>query len=148
MTYSPNFRGNTGNASSRQLTTTYQNASGSTIAKTIPVSANASGQIAPLDVTDETSALSMVGISAESIPNTATGQVTSGGRLEAVTTTFAVGDAIYVGLGGTLTNVKPDLDVVGWEAGYFVIFVGIVVKNQFNPALKDIQLLIEKVGQL
>lgn len=147
MSYSPNFRGSTGNAS-KQLQSTYVNALGGTISKGTVLSINTSGQIFPIDVTSEVSVGALVGIANQDIPAAATGLVVSGGRLTNVTTSFSIGDAVYVGSDGLLTNVKPDLGSAGFVSGDFVIFIGVVVKNEFNPALQDIQLMISVVGQL
>lgn len=150
MTYSPGFRGTIGKGSSRQTQSGYQNGTGSTMPVAAPVSTNASGQIILTDVSSEASVEAMVGLTSQSIPSAASGQVVSDGRLENIPLGlgFAVGDPIWVGLAGTLTNVKPDLSVVGWSSGYFVIFVGVVTKNEFNPLNQDIQLLRQIVGQL
>lgn len=148
MTYSPNFRGNAANAASRQLQTDYVNGAGGTISKGTPVSTNAAGNIVLLDVSDETKVSAMVGLASQDIPDTASGTVVSGGRLENITTSFAVGDPVYVGLSGSLINQKPDIGVAGFTSGDFVVFVGVVVKNEFNPANKDIQLMLQLVGQL
>ena len=118
------------------------------MAKGLIVSTNTSGQIEPVDVSDEASVLAIVGITAESIPSAATGNVVNGGRLEDVATGFSVGDALYVGSNGLLTNIKPTEGANGFVSGDFVIFVGVVVKNEFNPSDQDIQLMISVVGQL
>lgn len=150
MTYSPGFRGTVGKGSARQTQTGYQNGTGSTMPVAAPVSTNASGQLILVDVSSEAISEAMVGLTSQSIPSAASGQVVSDGRLENIPLGlgFSVGDPIWVGLSGTLTKVKPDLSVIGWSAGYFVIFVGVVVKNEFNPANQDIQLMRQIIGQL
>lgn len=132
---------------SRSLTTLYPNASGMTIPILTPVSSNVNGQIAPTDITNEASYLSFVGITYDTIPNGASGRVVSGGRIENVTTSFAVGDPIWIAPGGVLTNIKPDIGTNGFTTGCFILFVGSLVKNQYNPAQTDIQLLFEHTGQ-
>jgi hypothetical protein len=148
VTYSPNFRGYTGKGSSRQLQTSFQNGTVSQINKSIPVSVNTSSQIEPIDVSDEASVLAMVGLAGEDIPSAATGLVVDTGRLEEVTTAFAYGDAVYVSKTGGLTNVKPEIGVGSFVEGDFVIFVGVIVKNEFNPLKKDIKLMLSVIGQL
>jgi hypothetical protein len=116
-----------------------------------PVAANTFGQAVLVDVSDETTVESMIGLTSASIPSAANGQVISDGRLENIPLGlgFAVGDTVWVGTTpGSLTNVKPDITAPGWVAGYFVIFVGVVVQNEFNPSNQDLQLCRQLIGQL
>jgi len=148
MSYNPNFTGASA-AASRQLSTGYQNGTVSTMAMGTPVSTNTSGQILLTDVSSETSSLAFVGLTNIAIPSAASGEVVSSGRIENVTTGFSVGDPIWVGsTAGTLTNVKPDNGSNGFTSGDFVIFIGVLVKNEFNPSLTDIQLFTQLIGQL
>lgn len=148
MGYSPIFRGNTLNVPSRTLSTNYTSGSGSTIPKGSVVSSNSSGQIMIIDPSDEASSAAVVGVMNIDLPPAATGGVISGGRIENVDPGFVLGDALYAAKDGTLTNVKPSEGVNGFVAGDFVIFIGVVVKNEFNPAQKDIQLILQVVGEL
>lgn len=148
MTYSPNFRGNSARGSSRQCQTNYQSGSGSTMSKGVPVSVNAFGQVTPTDVSDETSVEGIVGLLSADLPTAASGGVISDGRVEDVTTSFVYGDPVYVAKAGGLTNTRPSIGVGSFVTGDFVIFLGVVVQNEFNPAKKDIQLMISIVGQL
>lgn len=148
MGYNPNFRGTQAKGSSRQLSTNFQNASGSTLLKSAPVSVNASGQIIVPDVTSQTSIQALVGLAGMDIPNSANGAVVDNGRLEDITTSFAIGDAIYLSKAGGLTNLKPDYGVGGFGEGDFVVFIGVIVKNEFNGSLKDLKLMISVIGQL
>lgn len=149
MTFSPNFRGSSARGSSRQVETNYVNASGGALTKGTAVSTNLAGQIVALDVSDEDSVSRLVGITSVLIPDTATGGVVSVGRVEDITTSFAIGDAIYAGkTPGSLTNVKPDIGVSSFVAGDFVIFIGVIVKNEFNPLKKDLHFMPSVIGQL
>lgn len=148
MAFSPFFLNQNSRGSSRATVANFQNGSGFTLAQAVPVSVNTSSQIVPLDVTSEVSVQALVGLTSISIPNAATGSVIDNGRLENITTTFAVGDAVYAGKDTPLTNVKPDLTVGDWAVGDFVIFLGVVVKNEFNPSQMDIKLMISLIGQL
>lgn len=148
MGYNPNFRGNTANASARQTTTGYVNASGGVIAQCSPVSINGSGQILLVDPSSESSVDAMVGLASVNIPNGANGPVTDCGRLENANISFPVGSPLYVSLSGFLQTDKPDIGIDGFSSGDFVIFVGVVVENEFNPANKDIKLMLTLVGQL
>ena len=148
MSYNPLNVGAIGKASSRQTITGYQNGTGLTIIKCTPVSTNASGQIIPTDVSDENSSFSFLGLCSVDTPTLANGQVINGGRLEAVTTGFSIGDALWISKASFLTNIKPNEGSNGFVAGDFVIFIGVVVKNEFDVLKKDIMLAIEKIGQL
>lgn len=148
MSYNPNFTGASASAS-RQLSTGYQNGSGSTIPLASPVSSNTSGQILLTDVSNEALALAFVGLTNIAIPSAASGEVISTGRIENVSTGFSIGDAIYIGsTPGTLTNIKPNEGSNGFVALDWVIFVGVLVKNEFNPSQTDIQMLPQVIGQL
>lgn len=133
---------------SRNFTTLYQNGTANTIPVLTPVSTDTNGNLAPTDITSESSFFQFLGLAYDSIVSGASGRVVSGGRLENVTTGFSVGDPIYIGPGGILINQKPDIGVAGFETGYFIFFIGVLVKNEFNPANTDIQLLFDPVGQL
>lgn len=148
MAYNPNYFLPNAKAPSRAIVTGYQNGTVSTIAKTVPVSADSSGKLTITDVTSETSVNAFVGITQSSIPSSANGSVVSGGRLEDVTTSLNIGDPVYLGLSGTLISTKPDYGVAGFAIGDFVVFLGVVVKNEFDNTKKDIQLMIETIGQL
>lgn len=148
MSYNPNSTGPSSNAINTNAPG-YQNGSGSTISLASPVSTNTSGNVVLTDVSDEALALAFVGLTNGSIPNAATGIVLNSGRIENITNPFAIGDPIWVGSSpGTLTNIMPNAGIDGFVALDFVIFVGVVVKNEFNPVQKDIQLLTQIIGQL
>lgn len=150
MTYSPNFRGTTARGSARSDQTRYENGTGLTMTKASPVSTDTSGNLILVDVSVEATVRRMVGLTAESIAPAVLGQVCSDGRLENIPggLGFAIGDTIWVAPSGTLTNVKPDLSVFGWASGYWVIFVGVVVENEFNALQQDLQLQRQVIGQL
>lgn len=150
MSYSPLFTGSSSKGPSSGTSSDYTNGTGSTMNLGSPVSTNTSGQVLLTDVSSEVSATAYVGLAATSIASSASGQVASDGRLQNISLGlgFSVGDPIWVGIGGTLTNVKPNIGVGGWISGYWVLFVGVVVKNQFVGTNQDIQLLRQIIGQL
>jgi len=151
MSYSPFFfnQSATGNVSgSRGTTTNFQNGTGSTLAKATLVAVNASSQLIPVSVSDEATVLKIVGCTGMSIPDAAIGSVVDNGRLENITTPFPIGTALYLDTDGSFTNLKPDYGVSGFVVGDFIIFVGVVVQNEFNISLKDIKLMISVIGQL
>ena len=153
MSYSPLFRGNSSQAPSVSTASGYQNGTGSTMAVATAVSAVAAnpGQMALTDVTLEASAEGWLGLTSESTPSTAIGQVSGDGRLQNIPAGlgFSVGDPIWVGnTPGSLTNVRPDLTVSGWVSGMYILFVGVVVQNEFDNTKQDIQLSRQIIGQL
>lgn len=152
MSYNPATDGSTSSppfsGSARSLASGYQNASGGTLAKATPVSVNASGQLIAIDVSNQAIVQAMVGLTTASIPNAANGQITDSGRLENVTSSFTVGDALYVSKTGGITNLKPDIGTGGFVSGDFVIFIGVLVNNEFVPANLDIKLMLSTIGQL
>lgn len=151
MAYNPLYRGKTAKAPSRSIATGYTNGTLSGMLMTKPVSTDATGQIALCDVSSENSVSRFVGITAEPIPSAASGSVISGGRAEALSANiagFSLGDPVYVGKNGTLIKTRPDIGVSGFVAGDWIIFLGVVVKNEFDAMEKDIQLMIEVIGQL
>lgn len=150
MSYSPNYRGNSGKGSSRQTQTGYTNGTGSTISAASPVYSTASG-IGPLDVSSTATIEKFAGLVSADLPSAAHGLVVSDGRVENIPLGlgFALGDAIWAGTApGSLTNVKPDYSAPGWSAGMWVIFLGVVVVNEFDPLKQDIQLFKQIVGRL
>lgn len=148
MSYSPAFRGNTAQGSSKALASGYQNGTLSTITKGTPVSVGVSGQVSPTDVTNEASVLALVGLMSVNTPSAANGTITDAGRLENITTSFAAGDPVWIAVGGGLTNVKPNIGGGGFLSGHFVVFIGVIVVNEFNALQKDVQLMKFIVGQL
>lgn len=148
MSYSPLFRGNSAKGSVGQVQSGYQNGTGSTIAQGTPVTINGSGQVVPIDVTVDAQATGIVGLVAADLPSAASGQVIDNSRLENVSMGFSVGDILYVSKSGFLTNLVPDYGVGGFSAGDWVIYVGVVVQNEFNPSQIDIVVSISARGQL
>lgn len=148
MSFSPLFRGSVAKGSTRQLQSTFQNGSLSTLDKGTVVSVDTSGQIDKVDVSDENSVLGIVGVLGEDTPSAASGLVVDSGRVEDVSMAFSVGSALYLDINGDLSDQKPEIGVGGFDSGDFVVFVGVVVKNEFNPTLKDIKIMISVIGQL
>lgn len=148
MAYSPVWFNKQSSGSARALDSNYQNASGSTLLKGTPVTINASGQLVLVDVSDEAAVKAMVGYAGLDLPNAASGSVIDAGRLENITTSFAVRDVVYIGKDGLLTNIEPDIGVNGFVAGDFVVLAGVIVKNEFNPAWKDLKIMTDTIGQL
>ena len=150
MSYNPLYVGSMALGSARQTQTSYTNGTGSTMPVGTAVSTNNAGNIVLLDVTNESTVESWVGLTSQAIPSTALGTVISDGRIPNVNSLgFSVGEPVWVGVSpGSLTNVKPDLTAPGWASGYFVIFVGVVVQNEFVNTQQDIQLCRQIIGEL
>lgn len=152
MSYNPSTDGSTGNqtfqGSARSLATGYQNGTVGTLTQSTPVSINLSGQMINVDITSDSSVAGIIGLVSSDTPSAAKGLVTDSGRLENITTSFSVGDAVYINFDGTLTNVRPDLTVSGWTVGMYMIFIGVIVMNQFNPSQKDLKIYLDVLGQL
>lgn len=152
MGYNPLFQSAVGQGSSRQTQTTYQNGTASTMPIGTLVSQGVGANVQLLDVTSEASVENFIGVVAQAMPSAAMGLVISDGRIENIPLGlgFAVGDALWadVNTPGGLTTTKPDISQPGWSSGDFVIFIGVVVQNNFNPSNQDIQLLRQIVGQL
>lgn len=148
MTYSPNFRGNNSLGSSRSTSTGYTNAGMIALNQASPLSIDTNGKVLLVDVSSDISVHRFVGLASKDIPGVATGEVVDSGRLENVVIGYAVGDALWVSKAGFLINQPPAAGVNGFVSGDHVIFVGVIVKNQFDISKKDIKLMIEKVGKL
>jgi hypothetical protein len=146
MSYSPFFRGSNAKGSVRNLQSGYQNGTGGTLAQGTPVTVNLAGQLVAVDVSNDAMANGIVGLVAADIPVSASGQVLDNGRLENVSMGFNVGDILYVSKSGFLTNIIPDYGVGGFAAGDWIIFVGVVVQNEFNALQKDIVVSISSNG--
>jgi hypothetical protein len=106
------------------------------------------GQVSPLDVSTDASVIGRVGLAQARIAASSVGPVISSGRLENYTTSYPIGTALYVGTDGNPTNIVPVEGSNGFVSGDAVIFIGIVVKNEDNPSNKDIQLMLQLIGDL
>lgn len=148
MTYSPSFFNKESKGSARQTITNFVNGSGSTLAKGTAVSINSSSQLVLVDVSSVSSVQAIVGVTGIDLPNAANGAVVDNGRLEDLTTSFVLGDSLYIGKTGELTSSKPEIGVASFVEGDFVVFMGVIVKNEFDPLKKDLKLMISVVGQL
>jgi hypothetical protein len=126
----------------------YTNSSGSTISKGTPVCQKITGSIDFVDVSVESDAFSFIGIVGSDISNLLKGPVATNGRVEDVTVTGSFGDSLYVSKTGSLTTIKPEIGLGGFLSLDFVLRVGVIVKNETNPLLKDIILDVQRVGQL
>lgn len=130
-----------------------KNNSGSSIDSVVPVFVNTSGDMVPVDVSNETKSLNIAGVTVSAIISGQSGDITSSGKIENISLGFgfAPGDVIWVSktVGG-LTNVPPSLVTDGgaFASGDYIIKVGVVAKNQSNPAQQDLLVNIQVIGQI
>ena len=149
MSYSPYFLNAQAKGSVKGVASNFTNASGSSMVKGTPAAINTNSQLVTVDVSNEANVLAFVGLTNVIIPASATGGVQDTGRLEDVTfPSFNLGDPLWIGKDGNLTNAKPEIGVGGFVDGDFVVFVGVFVRNEFTSTLRDIKLAIELVGRL
>jgi hypothetical protein len=135
-------------ASNSNLVAQMKNQSGSTIAALMPVSVDNNGYIVPIDVSDEDTIFSVVGVTQASIANNALGSVLLAGRIENISISFAHGDNVYVSKTGDLTNQTPQIGINGFVAGDAIIRVGVIARNTNTPSNKDLLVKIQLVGKL
>lgn len=127
---------------------TLANQSGSDLGALVGVGIGTNGYIELIDVSDETSTYTFRGVTAVAITDTSSGLVVTAGRIENVTTGFALRDRLYIAKDGTITNVPPEIGQDGFAAGDWILYVGCVVVNQSNGSNKDFFLKPEIIGQL
>lgn len=130
------------------IAASFLNSSGSTINALLPVRQTNTGTLALIDPSIEADVVDIIGITLASILNNANGQVVLFGLIKNVTTSFSVGDTIYLSKTGGLTVTVPDIGVGSFLAGDFVVKLGEITKNFDNPSNKDFKLEIELIGQL
>ena len=134
---------------SRKVARNYVNGSGSTLPMGAPISTLSSGLVTTVNVSSQASVDAFVGLYNQSTPSAASGLTIDAGLLENITGySFSVGDPIYVSKTGTLSNVIPSVGVGGFVSGDFVIFLGVIVQNEFNGLQQDLKILIVKPGSL
>ena len=150
MGYNPNSSGSTTSAQlARSVQTGYINGTAGVLLQGMPVSASTTpGQMVAVDITSDASVNGILGVISANTPSAAFGNVTDCGRLENITTSFVAGNVLYINIDGTLTTTRPSAGVGGFVSGMYVIFVGIIVQNQFNPSNLDLKIYMDVIGQL
>lgn len=137
-----------GSGSGDLLKGTFTNNSGSTIPILKLVKQNSSGVISPVDASVEADVENIVGVTMAAILNTAAGDVGFSGLIKNVTTSFLVGDVIYLSKTGGYISTAPEIGSNSFVAADWVVRVGQITKNSTNPSNKDFKLEIEVIGQL
>lgn len=151
MSYSPNFVNNTAAGaatSARKIARNYTNGNAGMLSKGTPVGTKNTGLVDILDVSSKASVDGFVGLYNLDTPSAASGQVLDCGLLENITTSFSIGDPVYVSKSGGLTNVVPVAGSNGFVSGDYVIFLGVIVMNEFDNTKKDLKILLAKPGRL
>lgn len=148
MSYNPNFSGNGNVTSTKKVASNIINNSGVTILKATPIRVDNSGDADIINVSNEAHIESLIGVVTDDVLNGQQIEHTNSGRLTNLTTSFNFGDAVFISKTGTLTNTKPEEGQDGFLAGDYVIKIGVITKNEDNPANKDIIVCIEMRGQL
>lgn len=143
MSYNPFTRTSSQNFTGRLNA----NQTGNLVPRGTPVKLTSSG-IALMDVSVETDIDAFAGVIKDDAATGTTGNIISSGSIENLSTSFAVGSVIYISKVGLLTNVKPSIGVNGFGEGDFIIKIGMIAKNNDNPANKDLLVGIQVMGQL
>lgn len=144
MSYDPNAARPT---VAQSTGTNAANATGSTIAKAMPVKITSTGMDL-VDVSVETDIDGFAGVTSTSIGNGLNGDIINSGLIQDVGYAFSPGDRVFVSTSGGVTNIKPDIGVNGFVAGDWIISLGVCAKNELNPLLIDLIVFIEIRGQL
>lgn len=135
-------------ANTQSTQSTLMNNTGITLPALTPVRVNGDGEMETIDVSVDTSALSVVGVTSEDVSNGVSGIIVTHGRVLDITTSFAVGDYVYVSSTGDMTNILPEVGSDGFVASDFIIRLGVVAKNETDSNKKDLFVGISIVGQL
>jgi hypothetical protein len=135
-------------SSNAGVSSTLENNTGATIIKATPVCVDSLGDISTIDVSVENEATATIGVTSQDITDGNSGTIVTAGKVVDITTAASFDDTVYVSKSGTLTNVKPDIGVSGFAEGDFVISLGVISKNESNPALKDLIVNVQVIGQL
>jgi hypothetical protein len=124
------------------------NGTGSIVDALTPVRVDSDGEMQLIDVSLDSSALCIVGITKNDVDDLESGTIITQGRIKDVDIAFAVGDYVYVSKSGTLTNVLPEVGVGGFLVGDYIIRIGVIAKNVADSNDKDLFVGISIVGQL
>lgn len=121
---------------------------GAPLTAMILVKQDTDSNISGVDLTSESDVANILGVLLDSINDGESGDVALSGLVQNVTTSFEVGDVIYLSVDGDFTSDVPDIGVDDFEEGDFVVKIGRVIKNVSNPIQKDFLLEIQVIGQL
>jgi len=131
-------------SAAENLTVNWKNDSGSTIAILTPVITDSSGGMTTINVSTITEKRVM-GVASQSISNGSFGTVIISGQLENITTSFLVGETLYIDKTGALSNTIPSVGVGGFVSGDALIKAGDLVINSTTPSQKDFVIKFELI---
>lgn len=124
------------------------NGSGGTLTALKLVRQNTAGNIFSVDPSDESQVLRILGVLSDSTDDAVSGVVIFSGRLLNISTSFAVGDVLFLSKSGGYTVTAPEIGVGGFLAGDWIVRVGQITKNEDNPSNKDFKVELDIVGVL
>ena len=127
---------------------TLENNTGGTITALTPVASDSNGDMVEIDISNESEAYATLGVLVEETLDTESGKIMNNGIIKDVSLAFNMGLPLYVSKAGGITDVKPTIGQGGFVSGDFSIRLGILVKNQDNPANKDFIVNVIIEGQL
>lgn len=124
------------------------NVNSNALSRGTPVRIVSAGGIDKVDPSIESQIDSIIGVVKHDVlPGNQVDIITSG-TVEDITTTAAIGQPIYLSKTGGLTDIKPSIGVNGFVAGDWIIKIGVIAKNNTNPAQKDLIVNLQILGQL
>jgi hypothetical protein len=126
----------------------YTNGSGMALEKGTPVKILVSGEVTHINVSIEEDVFALGGVVSATTSNGLKTPIVTDGRVEDVPTVFAFGDAVYIDKAGGLTSTKPEVGVIGFLAGDWIVRIGTIGRNEINPLLQDLILELNVIGQL
>lgn len=148
MTYNPNFSSISISEAAETTTNQFMNPLPSPMLKGTPVRLDVNGNLQLVSPSNEADVTAIAGLVDADILPGATGDVANSGRLENIATTAPLGSSMYLDINGSITDTKPSVGVGGFNAGDFVVFLGVIAKNRQNPNNKDLLVRIQLIGQL
>lgn len=137
-----------GGGISNAIQNTYTNNSGSTIPALSLVAQDNTGSLIAVNPSIESNVLEILGVILTATATGSTGLVALEGFLQNVTTSFSIGDIIYLSKIGGYVNVAPEIGVNSFVAGDFIVRVGKITLNSAVPGQKDFKIEIRLIGQL
>jgi len=123
-----------------------------TILRGYPVAIDSSGELAVVDITDETSSYAFCGVtSVDCLIGGTANVLVAGSVLYNIPSAFGLtgqwGKRVFVSHSGSLTTTKPDIGVGGFLSQDFIISVGVTTKNP-SSGTTDLIINPQVVGRL
>lgn len=137
---------NSGNSAA--IVSDFRNNTGGSLGTLAVVTQDSNGDIKTIDPSVEADVEGSIGVLPASISDGNEGTVVLRGLIKNVSTSFSIGDVLYLSKTGTLSTTVPDIGVSSFVEGDFVIKIGKITKNADNPTQKDLEVKIDIIGQL